>query len=79
MATRLLPTLRDLLVGEAEPVDQLAIGRRFLDRVEILALEVLDQRELQLLPPADSRTTAGMCVRPASRAARSRRSPAISS
>ena len=39
----------DLLVGVAELVDELPVGERGLDRVEVLALEVLDERELELL------------------------------
>ena len=34
---------------ERELVDELAVGARRLDRVEVLALEVLDERELELL------------------------------
>ena len=37
------------LLGEAELVDELPVGARRLDRVEVLALEVLDERELELL------------------------------
>ena len=39
----------ELLLGEPELVDQLAVGVRRLDRIEVLALEVLDERELELL------------------------------
>src|SRR5947207_6707106 len=39
----------EILLREGELVDQLAIGARRLDRVEILALQVLDQRQLELL------------------------------
>ena len=39
----------DVVLAEAELVDQLAIGVGRLDRVEVLALEVLDERELELL------------------------------
>ena len=38
----------DRLVGETELVDELTVPVRRLDRVEILALQVLDQRELEL-------------------------------
>ena len=37
-------TRRDLLVREAELVDQLLVGRGFLERVEVDAVQVLDQR-----------------------------------
>ena len=53
----------------------------FFDRVEILALDVLDQRHLEdvvrLLGLATSRTTTGTRRRPACCAARQRRSPAM--
>ena len=39
----------DLVLAEAELVDELAVGVCGLDRVEILALEVLDERELELV------------------------------
>ena len=35
--------LRELLVGGAEVVEQLLVGRRFLEGVELLAVQVLDQ------------------------------------
>jgi hypothetical protein len=58
-------------VREGEPVDELPIRGGLLDRVEVLALEVLDQGKLELLAsrrlPDDRRD------------ARRRRSPAISS
>ena len=41
--------VRDGFLAEPELVDQLAIGLGRLERVEILALEVLDQGELELL------------------------------
>ena len=54
---RLLPTRRgDLLVGQAEVLDQLLVGRRLVERVEVLPLQVLDQRLLGDAPivgPAD--------------------------
>ncbi len=40
---------RDGLVAVAELVDELSVRQRGLDRVEILSLEVLDERELELL------------------------------
>ena len=87
-ADRLLPTrVATSFVGEAEVLDQLLVGGRLLEGVEILAMEVLDQR---LLERADrrrtSRTMAGIdrrarpAWRPASaarrRSARSGRRPA---
>ena len=43
----------DLLVGEAEVLDQLLVGRRLLERVEVLAVEVLDQRLLERVGVVD--------------------------
>ena len=37
--------LRDLLLGELEPADEFLVAQRFLDRIQILALQILDQRE----------------------------------
>ena len=42
-------TGREAILGEPEFVDELAIGIGGLDRVEILALEVLDEGELELI------------------------------
>ena len=47
---RALPTrCRDVVLGEPELLDELPIGFRRLERVEVLALQVLDERELDLL------------------------------
>ena len=40
---------RDVVLAEPELVDQLAVGVGRLDRVEVLALQVLDERELELV------------------------------
>ena len=40
---------REAVLGEPEFVDELAIGIGRLDRVEVFALEVLDQGELELI------------------------------
>ena len=40
---------RDVVLAEPELVDQLAVGLGRLERVEVLALEVLDEGELELL------------------------------
>ena len=37
------------LLGQPELLDQLAVGVRLVDRVEVGALHVLDERELELL------------------------------
>ena len=68
-----------LLFGQAELLDQRRAGACLLDRVEVLADHVLDQRRLQPLGLAWSRTTAGTFSSPACWAARQRRSPATSS
>jgi hypothetical protein len=41
-------SLRDVFLGQAELLDQLAVGERLVDRVEVGALHVLDERDLQL-------------------------------
>ena len=43
-------TLGELLMREPEVVDELPISERGLDGIKILALEVLDEGELKLLP-----------------------------
>ena len=40
---------RDLVLAEPELVDQLPVGLGGLERIEVLALEVLDERELELV------------------------------
>ena len=79
-AARLLPTRwRDLVVGEVELLDQLLVGRRLLEWVEVLAMEVLHQGLLEEVVSSTSRTRAGIVWSPARLAARHRRSPAMSS
>ncbi len=41
---------RDLLLAQPELVDQLAVRVGFLDRVQVGALDVLDDRQLELVP-----------------------------
>ena len=60
-----------LLVGVAELVDQLLEGGRLLQRVEVLAVEVLDQGLLQAVDIGDASAPA-----PASSAARPAGPPA---
>ena len=50
---RSLPTAAAIcFLRQRELIEQPLIGQRFVDRVEVLALDVLDQRELeQLLVP----------------------------
>ena len=45
----LADALGHLFLGEAELVDQLAVGMGLLDRIEVLALDVLDEGELELV------------------------------
>ena len=69
----------DLLAGEAELLGQRRTGARLLDRVEVLAGHVLDQRHLErggVVVMADDRRDR---LELGERAARQRRSPAISS
>ena len=47
MAARLVDELAELLLGMAIFVDQPLIGLRLLDRVEVLALDILDQRDFE--------------------------------
>ena len=49
MAARLVDEPAELLLGVAIILDQPPIGLRLLDRVEVLALDVLDQRDLERL------------------------------
>ena len=58
VAARLVDELADIVLGMAVPVDQLAIALGLLDRVQILALDILDQRDLRrrrLVDLADDR------------------------
>ena len=69
-----------LVVGEVEVLDQLLVGGRLLERVEVLAVEVLDQRLLERAERRRRRARwPGWSASPARLAARHRRSPAISS
>ena len=48
IVARLRPDARrHLVVGEPEVLDQLLVGGRLLERVEVVALEVLDERLLE--------------------------------
>jgi hypothetical protein len=47
--TRATDPAREAILAEPEFVDELAVGTGGLDRIEILALEVLDERELELI------------------------------
>ena len=46
MAARLVDQLADIVLGMAVALDQLPIALRLLERVQILALDILDQRKL---------------------------------
>ena len=46
---RAADAVRRLLLGHPEVVDQPPVGARLLDRAQVLALDVLDQRQLQLV------------------------------
>ncbi len=71
--------LRNVLLPQAEFLGEPGEGERFFNRVEVLALEVLDERQLQHLLVGRGPDDAGASERPTSLAARQRRSPAISS
>src|SRR6185503_18578992 len=64
MATRFVDELAELLLGMAEVGDQPTIGLRFLDRVQILALDVLDQRDFERLLVAEFADDGGDFVQP---------------
>ena len=53
MGAGLVDELAELLLGMAIFVDQALIGLRLLDRVEVLALDILDQRDLERLVVAE--------------------------
>ena len=67
---------RGLLVRQLEFADQARERERFLERVQVLALDVLDERERDGVLVVDVAETAGISCRPAICAARQRRSPA---
>ena len=81
IAGRVRPRRRgELLLREPELLDQRRAGARLVDRVQVLAGDVLDQRRLHPPRRRPRRGPApGPSSSPASRAARQRRSPAISS
>ena len=68
----------DLLVREAELVDQLAEAMRSLDRVEVLTLQVLDEREFELRSLIELADDAPGCARGRPSGGANRRSPATS-
>ena len=57
--------LGDLLLGQAELVGEPAVGVRLFDRIEVLALDVLDERGRQQPSSGMSRTTTGTFSSPA--------------
>ena len=71
--------LRELLVGGAEVVEQLLVGGGLLERVELLAVQVLDQGIAQQLVVLGLLDDGADPVRPARWEARQRRSPMMSS
>ena len=46
MAPRFVNELCDILLCMAVSIDQLAVAFRLLDRIQVLTLDVLDQRNL---------------------------------
>ena len=81
IAARLLPDAApDLLLRQAELVHERGAGPRRVDRIQVLARHVLDQRELEALArPRVERTTAGNALEAGQLRRPQRRSPAISS
>ncbi len=76
---RLADALGDLAEREAELVQKERVGARLFDRRQILARDVLDEAEQQRVAVVCLANERRNVSRPASRAARQRRSPAISS
>ena len=75
---RLLPTiLGDVFLAAFEFVGQRMIALRLFHRIEVLALHVLDDRDLERVASLTSTGTIGTSCRLASCAARQRRSPAM--
>ena len=56
--------VRDLLLGQAEGVDQRLIAACLLNGIEVLALQVLNQRELRRLQVVRLKDLAGISVNP---------------
>ena len=76
-AAILADALGDLVLRQAELVDEPLVRRRLFDRTEVGALKVLDERALEAAWQSTSWTTTGTSWRPARCDARQRRSPAI--
>ena len=77
VAAALADDLGDLFLAVAELVDQRAIAFRLLERIEVGALHVLDDRELQSFRIGRFDDDDRHLVQPARCAARQRRSPAM--
>ena len=76
MAARLVDELGQRVLGMAEIADQPPIGLGLLDRVEVLALDILDQRDLErlgIVEFADDRPALRAAARAAPRASGARR------
>ena len=73
------PTRSATSPSEPELVQEDGVGARFLDRREIFAGDVLDQRQEKRVAVVGLADDSRIVARPAARAARQRRSPAISS
>ena len=79
MAARLVDHPRDLGLGQPLALGEPLVGPRLLDRIEILALEVLDQREghdVAVVEIADQRRNFVQLRASAPRASAARRRPA---
>jgi hypothetical protein len=69
----------NLLLSELKLFGELRVAVRFLDGIEIFALEIFDEREFEAARSSASRTMMGTSGNCRSCAARQRRSPAINS
>ena len=76
VAAALADGLGHCLLGVAEALDQRVVARRLFDRVEVGALDVLDDGDLEHLVVVELAHDTGTSCRPALCAARQRRSPA---
>ena len=60
MAARLVDEFRKIFLRMTMTLDQLTIAFGLFDRIEILALDILDQRDLGRSESSISRTIAGI-------------------
>jgi len=68
----------ELLLRPAELAEELFVGLGLIDRIQVFAEQVLDERKLEAFGIGRVADDRGMRSSPACRAARQRRSPAMS-